>query len=158
MNLSAPECGGEPAGRPTPVSLSMTRQFLKMPKPHSPRADFRQRQKQRMDGAATLGAKFLELKSLTAEAEFYAEDDADRIGGIKYVINVEHASSVVCLDCPNRECVCGDFDLTEVLTAAVVGHRTSVVGAMRCRGWRDQGAIDKIKCGVILRYRLRLGY
>ena len=136
----------------------MTRQFLKMPKPQSPRADFRQRQKQRIDSAATLGAKFLELKSLTAEAEFFAEGDSARIGCIKYVMNVTRASSVICLDCPNRECVCGDFDLTEVLTAAVVGHRTSVVGAMRCPGWRDHGAIDKVKCGIVLHYRLRLAY
>jgi hypothetical protein len=129
-----------------------------MPRPTSPRAAFRQRQKRRAQNTATLAAKFPRLKSLKAEVEYYAAGNATRIGQIKYVLNVEHASSLFCIECPNRECVRGDFDLSEVLAAAVAAHRKSVTGAMRCRGWRSQDAIKKVHCQTVLRYRLRLKY
>ena len=136
----------------------MTHQQLKMPRPTSPRAAFRQRQKRRAQKAATLAAKFPRLKSLKVEVEYYAADKATRIGQINYVLNVEHASSLFYIECPNRECVRGDFDLSEVLAAAVAARQKSVAGEMRCRGWRNQDEIKKVYCRTELHYRLRLKY
>jgi len=129
-----------------------------MPRPASPRAAFHQRQRRRIDGAATLAAKFPRLKSLKVDAEYYAADNATRIGHVKYVLNVEHAKSLLCFECPNRECVRGDFDLSEVLAAAIAARHKSVAGELRCRGWRNQDAIRKAYCQTILRYELRLEY
>ena len=129
-----------------------------MPRPVNPRVAFRQRQGRRIQDAATLAAKFPRLKSLKVEIEYYAADNAARIGHIKYVLNVEHAKSLFCFECPNRECIRGDFDLSEVLAAAVAARQESVVGEMRCRGWRNQDAVKKVYCRTILRYRLRLKY
>jgi hypothetical protein len=135
----------------------MPQQQRKMPRPVTPRAAFHQRQRRRIHDAATLAAKFPRLKSLTVDIEYYAPDNATRIGHIKYVLNVEHAKSLFCFECPKRECVRGDFDLSEVLAAAVAARRKSVAGEMRCRGWRNQGAIRKACCRtVLLRYRLWL--
>jgi hypothetical protein len=131
---------------------------LKMPRPASPRAAFHQRQRQRLQDAATLAAKFPRLKSLKVDVEYYAPDSAARIGHIKYVLNVEHAKSLFCFECPNRECVRGDFDLSEVLAAAVAARRKSVAGEMRCQGWRNKDAIRKAYCRMILRYRLWLTF
>jgi hypothetical protein len=129
-----------------------------MPRPANPRVAFRQRQGRRIQDAATLAAKFPRLKSLKVEIEYYAADNAARIGHIKYVLNVEHAKSLFCFECPNRECIRGDFDLSDVLAEAVAARRESVAGEMRCRGWRNQDAVKKVYCRTILRYRLRLKY
>jgi hypothetical protein len=71
---------------------------------------------------------------------------------------VEHAKSLFCFECPNRECVRGDFDLTEVLAAAIAARRKSVAGEMRCQGWRNQDAIKKVYCRNVMHYQLRLKY
>lgn len=131
---------------------------LKMPRPASPRAAFHQRQRQRINDAATLAEKFPRLKSLKVDIEYFAADHPSRIGHIKYVLNVKHAKSLFCFECPNRECVRGDFDLSEVLAEAIAARREIVDGEMRCRGWRNQDAIKKAYCRTVLRYKLRLKY
>ncbi len=136
----------------------MPQQQLKMPRPTSPRAAFHQEQRQRVHDAVTLAAKFPRLKSLKVDIEYYGADTAARIGHIKYVLNVEHAKSLFCFECPNRECVRGVFDLTEVLSAAVAARRKSADGELRCEGWRNQDAIKKTHCRTVLRYRLQLKY
>jgi hypothetical protein len=140
------------------ATAPMPQQKLKMPRPTSPRAAFHQRQKQRIHNAETLATKFPRLKSVKVDIEYYAPDNETRIGHIKYVLNVEHAKSLFCFECPNRECVRGDFDLSEVLVAAVAARRKSVAGEMRCQGWRNQEAIKKAYCRNVMRYRLQLKY
>jgi len=145
-------------GDPKSDHAHMSHQQLKMPRPTSPRAVFRQRQRRRVQNAATLAAKFPRLKSLKAEVEFHAAESGARIGQIKYVLNVAHASSLFCIECPNRECVRGDFDLSERLAAAVAAGQENVTGELRCRGWRNQDSVKKTYCRTLLRYRLRLKY
>jgi hypothetical protein len=129
-----------------------------MPGRVNPRAAFRQSQERRMARAATLAEKFPKLKALKVEAEFYAAGNETRIGQIKYMPNLEFASSILCIECPNRACVRGDFDLSTVLAEAFATHRKSVSGEMPCRGWRDQDSIKKATCRITLHYKLSLKY
>jgi hypothetical protein len=137
---------------------SVNQRQLKMPQAATPREAYRQRQKQRLHESASLAEKFPRLKSVKADIEYFGRDNATRIGHIKYAMNVQHAKSVFCFECPNRECVCGDFDLTEVLAAAVAAGERSVAGEIRCPGWRNEEAIKKVRCQTVLRYKLRLQY
>jgi hypothetical protein len=61
-------------------------------------------------------------------------------------------------NCPNTECVRGDFDLTEELADAVKARRTTVTGEMVCQGWRSRTTIDTVHCHNVLRYKLTLTY
>jgi hypothetical protein len=128
------------------------------PEPENPRAAFRQRQKLRIHEAVALAEKFPRLKSVKADVEYFARDNMTRIGHIKYVLNVQHAKSLFSFECPNRECIGGDFDLSEVLATAVAARQKIVSGEMLCQGWRNQDAIKQVYCRTLLRYRLRLEY
>ena len=122
------------------------------------RAKFRLKESQRVTDSATLADKFPRLKSLKVDLEFFTADGATRSSQIKYVVNLAHAKSVFRFDCLNKECVRGDFDLSEVLAKAVAGRHTLESGELRCAGWRNKDEIKKVYCRNILRYKLRLGY
>ena len=122
------------------------------------RAKFRLKESQRVTDSATLADKFPRLKSLKVDLEFFTADGATRSSQIKYVVNLAHAKSVFRFDCLNKECVRGDFDLSEVLAKAVAGRHTLESGELRCSGWRNKDEIKKVYCRNILRYKLRLGY
>jgi hypothetical protein len=141
-----------------PAAMPKVEHKLKIPKTASPRATFRQRQKRRVQNAPTLAEMFPRLKSVKVDIEYFTADNTARIGHIKYVLNVQHAKSLFYFECPNRECIRGDFDLSEVLAAAVKARQRSVAGEIRCRGWRGPETIKKVYCRTLLRYRLRLDY
>jgi hypothetical protein len=122
------------------------------------RAKFRLEESERIKDSATLAVKFPRLKSLRVDLEYYTADGTTRSSQIKYLVNLAHAKSVFRFDCLNKECVRGDFDLSEVLTEAVAARRTSAIGEMRCQGWRNKDEIRKVYCRNLLRYKLRLGY
>ena len=122
------------------------------------RAKFRLQESRRITDSATLAVRFPRLKSLKVDLEFFTADGATRSSQIKYVVNLAHAKSVFRFDCQNKECVRGDFDLTEVLARAVKARRALEIGEMRCPGWRNKEEIKKVYCRNLLRYKLRLGY
>ncbi|NQU10297.1 hypothetical protein HQ590_05880 [bacterium] len=111
-----------------------------------------------MKDSPSLADKFQQLKSLSVDLSYYAADKATRASRIKYVPNLANAKSVFRFDCPNTDCVGGDFELTEELAQAVATHRTSASGELRCRGWQNKTTIDVAHCHNILRYTLSLGY
>jgi hypothetical protein len=123
-----------------------------------PRAEYRLRQSERAGQSANLTEKFSELKSLTVEFGYFSPEGITRNRHIKYVVNPAHAKSVFLLDCQNNDCVGGDFDLSETLAKAIGTHQTSVAGEMRCQGWLDQSAIDRVHCHNIVRYKLSLEF
>ena len=106
----------------------------------------------------SLSEKFRELKSLTVEYGYLNPQRISRNSQIKYTVNPDHAKSVFRLDCPNHECVGGDFDLSEDLARAVAEHRTSVTGKSCCQGWLSKTTIGRIHCNNVLKYTLGLGY
>ena len=130
-----------------------------MPPPKiSARARYRLKEGRRITKSPALVVKFPRLKFLKVDLEYYTPDGATRSGRIKYAVNLAHAKSVFRFDCINKECVRGDFDLSEVLAQAVAARRTLAVGEMCCHGWRTRHDVRKVYCRNLLRYRLRLGY
>jgi hypothetical protein len=124
----------------------------------SPRARFRQKESRRIMDSASLADRFPKLKSLTVELSFFPPDGENRSGQIKYVVNLDHAKSVFRFDCLNKECVRGDFDLSDVLAKAIARRQKNIEGEMRCHGWRNKDMIRKVYCRNLLRYKLSLAY
>ena len=62
------------------------------------------------------------------------------------------------IQCPDRECICGGFDLSGAIGQAVKDHRTSVQGRLGCDGWQDTERYRKHRCMMSLDYRLLLTY
>jgi hypothetical protein len=125
---------------------------------YTARADYRRQEGQRAKESASLSEKFRELKSLTVEFGYFSPAGIARNGRIKYTVNPVHARSVFRLECPNIECVCGDFDLSEAITRAVAMRQAAATGEMSCQGWLSKTTIDRIHCHNILRYKLSIEY
>ena len=124
------------------VWLLMSRPFKKR---LSPRNEYREQE-------------FKALKSLTARVQFFNARGLPKTGEMKCQYNLETAKSFLRFDCPNPECVGGDFDLTELLAAAVSKRRTTISGELPCKGWRDKSAIGTIHCDSKMHYKIPLAY
>ncbi len=124
----------------------------------TPRADYRLAEAQRTQASVSLAEKFQELKSLTVEFGHFSPEGVTRNSQIKYTVNPEFAKSVFRLDCPNSECIGGDYDLSEALRQAVAARESTATGEMCCQGWLSKTTIDRIHCHNILRYKLSLEY
>jgi hypothetical protein len=122
------------------------------------RAEYRQQEGQRVKDSATLSDTFKKLKSLTVHLEYFDSDSSTKSSQIKYSVNLANAKSVFRFNCPNTECVRGDFDLTDELARAVAARRASVSGEVSCQGWRSRTTIDTVRCRNKLRYKLSLTY
>jgi len=123
-----------------------------------PRAEYRRQESERIKNSATLAERFEQLKSLTVQLSYFTPENLPRPSQLKYTVNLAHARSVFSFDCPNEECVQGDFDLSTDLANAVHARQTTVSGEMVCQGWRSKTTIDRVSCGHILRYKLTIGY
>ena len=123
-----------------------------------PRAEYRRQEGERIRSSPTLAERFNTIKSLSVDLAFFGPDNLVRSSHIKYTVNLAHAKSVFRFDCPNPECVQGDFDLSVNLAAAIAARDTNVTGEVVCRGWRSKTTIDKVTCGHILHYKLTVGY
>jgi len=128
------------------------------PRKFTPRADYRQQENERTQASATLSEKFRELKSLTVEYGYLNSEGISRNSKIKYSVNPDHARSVFRLDCPNHECVGGDFDLSEALAEAVAARQATALGELCCQGWLSKATINQTHCHNLIRYRLSLEY
>lgn len=117
------------------------------------------RESQRIKDSISLAEKYPKLKSLTVNLEYFDSEGVTRNGGMKYKANLENAKSVFSFNCPNWECVGGDFDLSVELARAISGKKKIASGEMRCQGQRhNKERKDRIPCLNILRYKLTLGY
>jgi hypothetical protein len=122
------------------------------------RAEYRERQGQRVKESASLANEFPQLKSLTVDLNYYCPDDVLKSRRLNYVVNIDNAKAVFRVNCPNEECVRGDFDLTRELANAVSKHRRKITGKISCEGWRNKTTIGTVHCPNILRYKLKLAY
>jgi hypothetical protein len=122
------------------------------------RAEYRQQESQRVKDSASLANTFAKLKSLTVGLSFYDPEGANKTSEVKYTVNLNGAKSVFRFNCPNDECVRGDFDLSDELATAVAAHRTMISGKKVCQGWRSKTVIDTVHCHNILCYTLNLAY
>jgi hypothetical protein len=122
------------------------------------RFEHRELESQRVKDSLSLAARFAKLKSLTVDLSFYDAEGTSKTSQVKYTVNLANAKSVFRFNCPNGECIRGDFDLTDELAKAVSAKRTTVSGEKACEGWRSKTTIDTVHCGNILRYKLTLAY
>jgi hypothetical protein len=123
-----------------------------------PRSEYRMQESQRVKNSPVLAEKFPKLKSLTVNLEYYGPENLSKISQIKYSVNLSNARSVFRFNCPNTECISGDFDLSDQLAKAVAGRRATVEGEMKCHGWRSKTTIDTVHCHNVLRYKLTLAF
>ena len=124
----------------------------------SPRAEHRLKQSQRVNDSVSLAEKFPKLKAVTVHLSYLNRQGNPTNGGMKYKPNLSGAKSVFYFNCPNSECIGGDFDLTQPLTEAVGAKRKLLTGEMRCTGWREDAKKEKIPCDSVLRYKLNFAY
>ena len=122
------------------------------------RAEYRQQEAQRVKDSASLAEKFRKLKSLRVDLVYQHTDNSALTSQVKFTVNLQNAKSVFRFDCPNSECVRGDFDLTKVIAAAVAARRKTVSGELTCPGWRSRTTINSVRCGNVLHYKLSLTY
>ncbi len=128
------------------------------PQKHGARAEYRQQESQRTQNSPSLAAQFPQLKSLRVDLTYVNTDGIGQNNEIRYTVNLANAKSVFRFDCPNNECVGGDFDLSQVLANAYAEHRATVVGETHCQGWANKNTIGTVRCQNVLRYTLSLGY
>ena len=122
------------------------------------RSEYHEQESQRVKESPSLANKFRQLKSLTVVLSHYEPAGVFRTSQVKYQVNLDNAKAVFRFNCPNTECIRGDFDLTQEIAGAVAGHRTNVAGEMCCQGWRSKTTIDTVHCRNILRFTLNLAY
>jgi hypothetical protein len=58
------------------------------------------------------------------------------------------------IECLDRECICGGFDLAPVVDEAVKNRQTDVEGRLSCEGWQDSERYRKNRCMIALDYRV----
>jgi hypothetical protein len=123
-----------------------------------PRAEYRRQESERVKSSATLAETFGEMKSLTVDLAYFSPDALTRSSQVKYTVNLAHAKSVFRFDCPNQECVEGDFDLSAKLANVVATRQSTLAGEAVCQGWRSKATIGTSRCSHILRYTLTVVY
>jgi hypothetical protein len=123
-----------------------------------PRAEYRRQEGERVKNSPTLAQTFSQLKSLTVNLAYSSPENLTPSNHLKYTVNPASAKSLFRFDCPNQECVEGDFDLSTDLANAVASHQTTVSGQRVCQGWRSRATIDQVPCGHILHYTMTVGY
>ena len=124
----------------------------------SPRAEYRRQESQRISESVTLAEKFGALKSLTVDLAHLDPQRHIKTSEMKYTVNLAHAKSLFRFDCPNGECVEGNFDLSAELANTVAARHTTATGELICQGWRSKATMDKVRCHNVLRYTLTVGY
>jgi hypothetical protein len=122
------------------------------------RTEHRVHETQRVEQSDTLARKFPDLNSLSITLAHFRPPDIVQIGSLKMTFNLDHARSMLRVDCSNQECVEGDYDLTAELAKAVAGHRKTISGEVICQGWRSKTEIGVAHCDHILRFKLSLAY
>ena len=123
------------------------------------RQEFRDQENERVEGSRSLAETFQELRTLTVElAHFRGDRPTRKASQIKYRVNLGNAKSVFLINCPNDQCVGGDFDLSAPLASAVAKRTRTVMGELICQGWRNSTTIDQVRCNNVLRYKLAVGY
>jgi hypothetical protein len=123
-----------------------------------PRFEYREREKKRVKESPLLVETFRQLKSLILELGYYDSTRSTQNAQVKYVPNLETTKAVFRIDCPNQECVGGDFDLTRPISEAIAKHQTTASGELVCQGWLSKTTINTVPCHNVLRYKLSLGY
>ncbi len=131
--------------------------YLQVPR-RNRRQEYRLKQRERIEASPSIAEKFPRLKGLKVTLEFFDAGGSTRQSEMKCKLNVEHAKSALWFACPGVECLCGDFNLSEVLSKAAGERRKVATGELRCEGTRKRGDQEPVVCGTLLRYKFNLTY
>ncbi|RIK04519.1 MAG: hypothetical protein DCC49_13350 [Acidobacteria bacterium] len=100
---------------------------------------------------------FPAFESVVIEMEF--ADDWGDMSPRSRVLNREDGRDYVHIECPNRECVDGGFDLTGAVHEAIRADLSTAEGqAQSCQGWQDRERIGNHRCLTRLTYRMDIRY
>jgi len=124
----------------------------------SARQQYRLERDQRVKESPSLAEKYRALKSLKVRLAYCSPEGLTRGTEIKYDVNLDVARSVFSFNCPNAECIGGDFDLSDELAKAVRGRQKLAEGEKSCQGWYRRATSEKADCRKLLRYTLSLEY
>src|SRR5438552_501530 len=116
------------------------------------RAEYRLSQRDLEDASPDLNDKFPDLKSLKMEVEYSDGTSTRRISAFKQTFNLAMTKSIFSFACPNQDCAGGDFDLSQVLAAAVGATRIVAAGELRCHGMRNVKSLPAVPCNNLMRY------
>ena len=106
----------------------------------------------------SLAEKYRGLKSLKVRLAYCNPEGTTRGTEIKYDVNLDVARSVFSFNCPNAECIGGDFDLSDELAKAVRSRQKLAEGEKSCQGWYRRATSEKADCRKLLRYTISLEY
>src|SRR6516162_3173555 len=118
----------------------------------SARQQYRLERDQRVKESPPLSEKYRALKSLKVRLAYCGPEGTPRGTEIKYDVNLDVARSVFSFDCPNIECIGGDFDLTNELARAIRARQKLAEGEKSCHGWYRRATSEKTDCHKLLRY------
>ena len=121
------------------------------------RKEDRRRTSERVEKSAILAVRYPELKTLVLNLVYFGRGIASWGYGVRYWTNLVTAKSALYFRCPDSLCKDGGFDLSANLSSAVAQHQRSVVGAMRCPGYRDQTS-KRVPCESILHFKINLAF
>jgi|SRR5215472_14132107 len=124
----------------------------------SARQQYRLERDQRVKESPALSEKYRDLKSLKVRLAYCGPEGTLRGTEIKYDVNLDVARSVFSFNCPNAECIGGDFDLSDELARAIRTRRKLAEGEKCCQGWYRRATSEKADCRKLLRYTLTLEY
>lgn len=100
---------------------------------------------------------FPSFESVWIEMEF--ADGWGEMSPTSRVLHRDDARDYVYIECPNRECVDGGFDLTGAVHKALrTGESIAEGQARSCQGWQDRERIGKHRCLTRLTYRMEIRY
>lgn len=122
------------------------------------RKKHRERALERVEKSAGLATVYPRLKTLTVDLLYFDRDIVSWGHGLRYRANMETAKSMLHFDCPSSLCKGGGFDLSRDLGSAVAGRLKSVVGAVHCRGSRDQETGKTLRCESLLHFKMSLAF
>lgn len=122
------------------------------------RAVYLLEEKERVRAARSLAERYPDLKSLIATLAFFGPDGVTCCSELKCTFNLAFTKELFLFDCPNPECIGGNFDLSSELARAAAQHQESATGESRCQGWKGKATMGQAYCDHLLRYTISLGY
>ncbi len=100
---------------------------------------------------------FPTVRKIALQLTFTDADQASDMSWREYALTPE-AEYPIKIDCPERECIRGGFDLSSGLQQAVASRQPVGHGDLNCPGWQDRGKAGKQRCLVGLSYRMKIEY
>jgi hypothetical protein len=101
--------------------------------------------------------RYPQVAVLTLELTYEDPDAWSQTHVVTRVREPKHSASFK-LACPQRECVRGGHNLTDVIRTLIHNGEHEAAGEMVCMGWQDQERVNHYRCRWILHYKVTVNY